>query len=396
MSEKEYINVAYYITGHGLGHATRSVELIRGLLKTGKVKVHTITTVDEHFFIHELVSYGIDIQDPKGKLIYQHWHRNLDTGGIQKDVIYLDPFNTLDTYYSTVHLNRNTLLEQEVIWAKEHSIDLILMDATQFGSAVAKFVGAKSVLVTNFTWDFIFEGMLAAISSELSSEMIAVYQNMIDICSQDIINVDYYIQYPGDTPLRGAFDRTNKIIPGPLISRPVHNKNLRNEWNIPFGTKLLLLGFGGHATDWRFLRDSFLPEGWHCLILRAEEKDMPSNRFHVMPQDSYIPDLIYATDAVLGKIGYGFVSECLSAGTALIYIPRVYWPEEAYLENVLVNEYHAGVRLPLEEYNRGNWTPYILEAERKKNGWIIEPERHPTNATAMVVETIGKILNVAL
>lgn len=51
-----------------------------------------------------------------------------------------------------------------------------------------------------------------------------------------------------------------------------------------------------------------------------------------MPQSSYVPDLIHCADAVLGKLGYGFVSECVTCGTALIYVPRVDWPEEPYLE----------------------------------------------------------------
>ncbi len=46
---------------------------------------------------------------------------------------------------------------------------------------------------------------------------------------------------------------------GPLIARQVRNPNLREELGIPVNKKLLLLGFGGHATDWQ-LRDEALPE----------------------------------------------------------------------------------------------------------------------------------------
>lgn len=388
-SDKQYINIAYYITGHGLGHATRSVELIRGLLSTKKVRIHSITMVEERFFVNELKTYNVDLTDPNGNVLYQNWHRNLDTGGIQKDVIYLDPWKTLESYYNTVHKNRQVLLENEVAWAREHSIDLILMDATQFGAAIAKELGIKSILVTNFTWDFIFQEMLKAVQSDLSKEQIEYYQEMIDQCSQDVLSVDHYLQYPGGTPLPKGFDH-NKIVPGPVLTRQIRNKNLRNELGISSEKKILLLGFGGHSADWN-LQDSFLPDGWVCLVLRADPKAMPSERFQVMPYDAYVPDLIHAADAVLGKIGYGFVSECLGGGTALIYIPRVYWPEEAYLENVLTNVYHAGVRLPLSEYNNGNWTPYIQDALNKKGSWTIEPDKHPDNATSVMVEHILRL-----
>lgn len=59
---------------------------------------------------------------------------------------------------------------------------------------------------------------------------------------------------------------------------------------------------------------------------------MPSARFTAMPLDVYVPDLIPLADAVLGKLGYGFVSECITLGTPLIYVPRQNWPEEPYLE----------------------------------------------------------------
>jgi len=64
----------------------------------------------------------------------------------------------------------------------------------------------------------------------------------------------------------------------------------------------------------------------------AKEEDMPSSRFRALGFDVYVPDYIALADAVLGKLGYGFVSECLTLGTPLIYVPRQNWPEERYLE----------------------------------------------------------------
>jgi len=73
-----------------------------------------------------------------------------------------------------------------------------------------------------------------------------------------IIPTDY--RYPID-----------RIIPGPLIARPVRNKTLRLELLIPDNAtdKILLLGFGGFSIDFP-LHDSFLPPGWICLVLGEE------------------------------------------------------------------------------------------------------------------------------
>lgn len=62
----------------------------------------------------------------------------------------------------------------------------------------------------------------------------------------------------------------DRIIPGPLIARPVRNRNLRDELPIPDrSAKILLLGFGGFSIDFP-LQDSFLPVGWVCVVLGDE------------------------------------------------------------------------------------------------------------------------------
>lgn len=385
------VNIAYYITGHGLGHATRSLELIRGLLSTGKFRVHTVSTVDEKVFFNELESSNIKLtNDVDGSILYKNWFRNLDTGGIQLDAIYLDVHTTLQRYHDTVHEHRQKLIEQEVSWAKENQINLILMDTTQLAAAVGKQLGINAVFVTNFTWNFIFEEMLkVADHSKLSPELIESYKNMIETCAADAVSCSHFIRYLGGTPLPTAFD-TSKIIDGPLITRPVRNNNVKKELNIPQETKVLVLGFGGFVVDDE-LKDEYLPTGWVCLVLRATPKMLPSSRFISMPHDVYVPDLIYAADAVLGKIGYGFVSECLGCKTPLIYVPRVHWPEEPYLENVLTS-YGAGVKIPLVDFNNGNWSSYLDLALPKKNSWEIEKDKHPDHATERIVEIIDKIV----
>ena len=46
------------------------------------------------------------------------------------------------------------------------------------------------------------------------------------------------------------------------------------------------------------------------------------------PTGMAFSDLVVSCDAVLGKCGYGTVTECVVNGTPLLYIPRPGWPEE--------------------------------------------------------------------
>ena len=59
------------------------------------------------------------------------------------------------------------------------------------------------------------------------------------------------------------------------------------------------------------------------------------SRFFVARKDAYPPDILGAADVMIGKIGYGTVSECLAHLCPLLYIPRVDWPEQSRLETLL-------------------------------------------------------------
>ena len=122
------------------------------------------------------------------------------------------------------------------------------------------------------------------------------------------------------------------------------------------------------AQSYKFLRDSFLPPGWLCLVLGGIDESELSNtairgssssstsnnsskssgggndgdangpyqsRFFVARKGAYPPDILGAADVMIGKIGYGTVSECLAHLCPLLYIPRVDWPEQSRLETLL-------------------------------------------------------------
>jgi hypothetical protein len=42
-------------------------------------------------------------------------------------------------------------------------------------------------------------------------------------------------------------------------------------------------------------------------------------------------DLVASVDGVVGKLGYGTVTECACNGTGMLYVPRPDWPEDAVL-----------------------------------------------------------------
>eukprot|EP01035_Chromulina_nebulosa_P002819 gene2819-3850_t len=149
-------SICYYITGHGLGHATRSVELVRSLLLTDYFDVHVVTTVSSDFFRKALESSLRTVPHAK----FTHHSRLLDSGAIQIDALRVDPVESLRRYFLNIHTKREYLLQAEVQWLQSNLVDMVIVDATPLGCAAGKLASIPTVLLTNFTWDFCFREML--------------------------------------------------------------------------------------------------------------------------------------------------------------------------------------------------------------------------------------------
>ncbi|KAF8150728.1 hypothetical protein B0H34DRAFT_729986 [Crassisporium funariophilum] len=91
-------------------------------------------------------------------------------------------------------------------------------------------------------------------------------------------------------------------------------------------------------------KDSELPEG-----------------FYVAPRDVYMPDLTAVGDVLLGKLGYGTVSECVDACTPFVYVSRPLFIEEHGLR-LLLDQEGVGVELSREMYEAGDWSSAVTEA----------------------------------
>jgi hypothetical protein len=65
-----------------------------------------------------------------------------------------------------------------------------------------------------------------------------------------------------------------------------------------------------------------LPDGWIAVVCDVGDawgaEDLPE-RFYVAPKGVYMPDVTAVGDVVLGKLGYGTVSECVDACTPFVY-----------------------------------------------------------------------------
>ncbi|XVE97217.1 hypothetical protein REPUB_Repub03eG0001500 [Reevesia pubescens] len=334
----KHLVFAYYVTGHGFGHATRVVEVVRNLIAAGH-DVHVVTGAPDFVFTSEIQSPRLFLR----KLV-------LDCGAVQADALTVDRLASLQKYSETAVQPRDSILATEVEWLNSIKADFVVSDVVPVACRAAAEAGIRSVCVTNFSWDFIYAEYVMAAGYH--------HRSIVWQIAEDYSHCEFLIRLPGYCPMPAFRD----VIDVPLVVRRLHKsrKEVRKELGIGEDVKLVILNFGGQPAGWK-LKEEYLPSGWLCLVCGASDtQELPPN-FVKLRKDAYTPDLIAASDCMLGKIGYGTVSEALAYKLPFVFVRRDYFNEEPFLRNML-EFYQSGVEMIRRDLLTGHWKPYLERA----------------------------------
>jgi hypothetical protein len=262
-----------------------------------------------------------------------------DVGLIQHDALREDLDRTVQELHAFYPLRAELLDQLAALFA---DCQLVLCDIAPAGIAAAaqarKRYGAevRSVLLENFTWDWIYQSYLGS-----HPEFKPVIQFLKKLYSR----ADYHIQAePVCSPCTADLSV-------PPIARACQQKRpeVRKMLGLPEEKKAVLVTMGGiGGTElpldrMRACRD-------FCFVLpgqRSKKIEREENLFF-LPLDSAIrhPDLIAACDAVVGKIGYSTLAEVYQAGIPFAYISREWFRESRPLADFIARKMPS---LPLTE-----------------------------------------------
>ncbi|XAR63769.1 L-arabinokinase [Bertholletia excelsa] len=314
------------------------MQVARNLILGGHT-VHVVTGAPDYVYTTEIESPKLVVR----KVL-------LDCGAVQADALTVDRLASLEKYSETAVVPRSSILATEVEWLKSVEADLVVSDVVPVACRAATDAGIPSVCVTNFSWDFIYADYVMAAGHKTRS---IVWQ-----IAEDYSHCEFLIRLPGYCPMPAFRD----VIDVPLVVRRLHKsrREVRKELGLDEDQKVLIFNFGGQPAGWKLKEDS-LPDGWICLVCGASDShELPPN-FRKLPKDVYTPDLIAASDCMLGKIGYGTFSEALAYKLPFVFVRRDYFNEEPFLRNML-EHYQGGVEMIRRDMLTGNWAPYIRRA----------------------------------
>ncbi|CAI0388031.1 unnamed protein product [Linum tenue] len=248
---------AYYVTGHGFGHATRVVEVARHLIDAGHL-VHVVTAAPDYVFTSEIQSPNLFLR----RVL-------LDCGAVQSDALTVDRLASLEKYSQTAVIPRESILASEVAWLKSIKADLVVSDVVPIACRAAADAGIRSVCITNFSWDFIYADYVMAAGHHHRSIILQI--------AEDYSHCEFLIRLPGFCPMPAFRD----VVDVPLVVRRLHKsrEEVRKELGVGDDVKLLIFNFGGQPAGWT-LKEEYLPTGWKCLVAARILQDTAQGNTH--------------------------------------------------------------------------------------------------------------------
>lgn len=336
-------SLAAFISPHGFGHATRTIAVLEAVRqKDPGIGIKLFTTVHQHIFTESLTNYTLTPVQT-------------DVGVVQHDALHCDVEATLHALDK--FLPFEPLLIDELA-GQVRGCRGVLCDISPLGIVVAEAAGIPSILVENFTWDWIYRQHP---SLEKHTTMMA----------------DMFRRADTRIQTEPVCRKVQKGIPCPPIFRqkrqdaPIIKRQLKTGQR-----QIVLISMGGIGYTLKRL-DLFRKYKDILFVIAGAETTGPlSDNCYSLSHSStlYHPDLIAAADLVVCKAGYSTVAECLQSGTSILCIDREGFAETSVLGE-FVKKRLDGTVIREEQLQSGEWLtllPSLLAAPKpqpaKQNG----------------------------
>lgn len=338
-------NIACFISSHGLGHAARTMAIMESVLQAiPQVHFHIFTETPIWFF---------NFSTPQS---FSYYKLKTDIGMVQQTPFHENVEQTAAMLDSFLPFNVSHL--ESLAARLDHlHCKLVICDISPLGIAAAKQTKIPSILVENFTWDWIYRHYEKF--NKQASHHVDYLQGLFD-------SADYRIQ------TEPVCNRNDQTFLCPPISRAPRksSRQTRRQLGIPAGQAMVLITLGGIQTRIPCLKNlTKYPD--ICFVVPGNNgTERWQNNMLLLPQhsDRYHPDLVHASDAVVLKAGYSTLAEVFAVDIPFGVIPRPGFPESPILMHYIEKKMR-GYAISLSDYSNGNWIthiPSILQIPKKR------------------------------
>lgn len=356
--------IAYFVSPHGFGHATRSAAVMSAIQAIAPTTHFDIFTQAPEWLFRASLSGPFSYYDLMCDIGLVHQKSPLEED-LDATLQRLEGFFPFD----------ETLVAALAEQVCKLGCQIILCDIAPLGIAVAAQAGIPSVLIENFTWDWIYAGYLEA------DRRFAKY---IDYLGDVFRSTRHHIQ------TEPVCSYTACDLVTPPVSRPPRTPRgqTRQRLGIPENAKMVLVTMGGIETPLAFANYPAAPEELFFVVPGGAPHASTRQRILLPHQsDFYHPDLVHASDAIVGKAGYSTLAEAYLAGVPYIYTTRPRFRETASL-TAFIHKELGGFEIQADEFNQGKWIQGLVELLSKPRRMGIRE-----NGAAQAAEFILNLLS---
>ena len=300
--------VAVYITGHGLGHLSQTIEVIIALYQQEKeVQFKIITSIPEN-----VVTTRISNKIPASQFCYICDKTKTDIGMPMIDAMQVDQEKAISSY-KNIHSNWVNHLNLEEQRIKALNVDIVLSNVGYIPLQAASNLGIPAVAVCSLDWASIWQvfGSQDKAGEDIFNQMVSAYQS-----------ANLFLQLTPHLPMSFLDNKVSV----PFVVRQGKSKRQVFEKDYPhfIGKKLILISMGGMDAEINF--DQW-PQIDQVIYIVTGNNPLPKGYYHADTIGLEFSDIMASVDIVLTKTGYGMVVESVVNQTPLFYVARADWPE---------------------------------------------------------------------
>ena len=356
-------SIACFTTSHGFGHATRTVAVLQALAKISPgLTVHVFSTLPDWFWKDNL----------SPNVRFRVHQIETDIGLVQKSPFEHDLEQTIDQLEQFLSFDEEALIETRKR-VRELDPDLILCDISPLGLVLGEEMDIPTVLIENFTWDWIYEAYLG--EDQRLKPLIAKLKAIFNSATLRIQT----------NPLCDRIKSTPLV---PPIFREFRDSPSTTLQKLGFSpaSRFLLVTTGGIPQDFAFLDKLSLRKDLSFVIAGNFHRVEKTGNLTFLPyhSDFHFPDLVHASSGVVGKLGYGTVAEAWGAQTPLLGVYRQNFRESIPLQS-FVRENIPNLESTQQDFLAGKWIKDLDEF------LALEKKSCIKNETSGALETVDLI-----
>jgi uncharacterized protein (TIGR00661 family) len=359
------LNICFYISDYGYGHASRDIAIIRRILdEFNDVKMYIKTGEPFHFVMNSLPKKNVEVIQSENDIGVVFKENSVTVDCERTKRVLNDWLASWDGY-----------IQDEERFYENHKIDLILSDIVPQPFIIADEQNIPSIAISNFTWYYIFYNLFG------------------DIAATERIKEAYQLAVIALVlPFNESMDIFKEKKEISLVSREItiDRYEMRRKCGVS-EDELLVYVSVGRSFDPSFMNNTKKIDNPGVKFLVSSNVRLPHENVIKIPNnETESQNYIAMCDLAVSKIGYSTVSEAIKAKIPMFLLKRNGFKEDELIGNE-VEKLGIGRFISEHVFLDGNWANELNSLDKYMRNFDALSGRLTKDGTLEIVDVIKEV-----